>query len=524
MLALGRDDGAKWSDGDAFDAEDVMFHWEHNILDPEVTPLGAESQETFGKGTTLEKVDDYTLKFTFQSAFPSQVLYSMAYITFCPGPSHILKPAHPKFSKNTYAQYKNAFPPNYMGMPTMGAWVVVEHRPDDIVIMRRNPYFWKVDEAGNQLPYLNEMHCRLSTWADRDVQAVAGTGDFSNLEQPENYVASLQKAADQASPARLEFGPRTISYALQFNLSANGWGEPDERQQAIRELNRDLNFRKGVTAMLDRQRLNEALVKGPFTQIYPGGLIAGMTYYDKDSTVYYPHNLEAAKAAFAAAGLKDTDGDGILNFPAGKAGGKNVEITILGSSDSQTDKSLVEGVVAMAQAVGIRAIPNTMNGNDRDNTRKAGKYDWQVIRGEGEWVTAVQSTDRLAPVGPQTTYFHQAPVGKEVDLLDFEKEIVDVVNKFIATSDLAERVELMKKYQKLHTENVYTAGLTQYPGALIVNKRFSNIASGAPIFMFNWAEDNIMRERVFVPTDKQAGLELYPNTLADVPGGKGRVE
>jgi peptide/nickel transport system substrate-binding protein len=79
----------------------------------------------------------------------------------------------------------------------------------------------------------------------------------------------------------------------------------------------------------------------------------------------------------------------------------------------------------------------------------------------------------------------------------------------------------MKDYQKIATENVYWAGLTQYPGALIMNKRFANIAPGAPIFMYNWAEDNIIRERVYVPKDKQANFEVYPNTLADVPGGKG---
>ena len=61
----------------------------------------------------------------------------------------------------------------------------------------------------------------------------------------------------------------------------------------------------------------------------------------------------------------------------------------------------------------------------------------------------------------------------------------------------------MKQYQKLFTENVNAIGLTQYPGALIINKRFANIPPGAPIFMFNWAEDNIIRERVYVPTDKQ---------------------
>ena len=519
QLTMKLIEGAKWSDGDAFDADDIMYHWEYNIKDPEVNPLGGETVETFGAGTELEKVDAYTIKWTFKDAFPTQVLYSMAYMNFCPGPSHILAPQHPKNSKNTYEQYKNAFGPSYMGMPTLGAWVVVEHRPDDIVVLRRNPYYWKVDEAGNQLPYMHEMHYRLSTWGDRDVQAVAGTGDFSNLEQAENYVEALKKAASPEAPARLEFGQRTIGYVLHFNLSGNGWGEPDERSKAVRELNRNLNFRKAVTSMLDRQRLGESLVKGPFTATYPGGIYGDSSYFDKASTVYYPFNLDAAKAELAAAGLKDTDGDGILNFANG---GKNVEITLLGNADYASDKTLVEGVVAMAEQSGLRVIPNLLSGNDRDAARKSGKFDWHVWRAGTELVTVVQNTSRLAPVGPQTSEFHQSADGKgEVDLLDFEKQLVEIINKFIASKDPAERVALMKDYQKIATENVYWAGLTQYPGALIMNKRFANIAPGAPIFMYNWAEDNIIRERVYVPADKQQKHELYPGKLPDVPGGKG---
>ncbi len=522
QLTMKLIEGAKWSDGDAFDADDIMYHWEYNVLDPEVNPLGGETQETFGAGTTLEKVDANTIRWTFKDAFPTQVLYSMAYMNFCPGPSHILAPQHPKNSKNTYEQYKNAFGPSYMGMPTLGAWVVVEHRPDDIVVLRRNPYYWKVDEAGNQLPYMNEMHYRLSTWGDRDVQAVAGTGDFSNLEQAENYVEALKKAAGADAPARLEFGQRTIGYVLHFNLSGNGWGEPDARSKAVRELNRNLNFRKAVTSMLDRQRLGESLVKGPFTAIYPGGIYSGTSYYDKASTVYYPFNLDAAKAELAAAGLKDTDGDGILNFPDGMGDGKNVEITLLGNADYASDKSLVEGVVAMAEQAGLRVIPNLMAGNDRDNARKAGKFDWHVWRAGTELVTVVQNTTRLAPVGPATSEFHQSADGKgEVDLLDFEKQLVEIVNAFISSNDPAERIDLMKRYQKIATENVYTAGLTQYPGALIMNKRFANIAPGAPIFMYNWAEDNIIRERVYVPADKQQNFELHPGKLPGAPGGSG---
>ena len=518
QLTMHLIEGAKWSDGNAFDADDIMYHWTYDILDPQVNPLGGETQETFGKNSKLEKVDANTIRWTFENAFPVQVLYSMAYMNFCPGPSHVLAPQHPKNSKNTYEQYKNAFGPAYLGMPTLGAWVVVEHRADDIVVLRRNPYYWKVDEAGNQLPYLNEMHYRLSTWADRDVQAVAGTGDFSNLEQAENYVESLKKSADAASPARLEFGQRTIGYSLQFNMSANGWGAPDARGQAIRELNRNLNFRKGVTSMLDRQRLGESLVKGPFTAIYAGGIYPGTSYYDAASTTYFPFNAAAAKEEFAAAGLKDTDGDGVLNLPGG---GKNVEITLLANADYQSDKSLAEGIVAMGEQVGLRIITNFLTGNDRDAARKAGKFDWHVWRNASEVVTVVQNTDRLAPVGPNTNDWHKAPEGGQVDLLPFETELVGIVNKFISSKDPAERVALAKQYQKIATDNVYTAGLTVYPGALIVNKRFANVAPGAPIFMYNWAEDNIIRERVFVPADKQQRHELYPGKLPDAPGGKG---
>jgi peptide/nickel transport system substrate-binding protein len=522
QLTMKLIEGAKWSDGDPFDAEDAIFYWEDNVIDPNVSPLNGATPETFGEGTTLEAPDPYTLVWTFKEAFPAQYIYQMAYGTFCPGPSHIFKPLHPKYKDGaTYDQYKNAIPPEYLNIPVMGAWVPVEYRADDIVVMRRNPYYWKVDDQGNQLPYLNEMHYRLSTWADRDVQAVAGTGDFSNLEQAESYVEALKRSADPNAPARLAFGARTIGYTLYPNLSGNGWGEPDERQQAIRELNRNDDFRKAITYAIDRQRLGEALVKGPFTAIYPGGLYAGTTYYDKASTVYYPYSLESAKELLKKAGLEDTDGNGIVNFPAGTAGGADVEVTILANADYQTDKNLAEGVIAMMEPLGIRVIANFLTGTQHDATYQSGKFDWRVARNASELISVVQNTVALAPTGPQISGHHRAGTDGTMDLLPWEQELVDTVNAFIGTDDTAERLELMKTYQKIYTENLYGIGLTQYPGALIINKRFANIPPGAPIFMFNWAEDNIIRERVFVPADKQQSYELHPNTLPGAPGSAG---
>ncbi len=105
--------------------------------------------------------------------------------------------------------------------------------------------------------------------------------------------------------------------------------------------------------------------------------------------------------------------------------------------------------------------------------------------------------------------------------MPFEKELVDIINKFTASQDSDERVNLMKQFQKISTEQVYTVGLTEYPGALIINKRFSNIPEGTPIFMFNWAEDSVIRERLWVAADKQQKYELFPEQLPGKPGEKG---
>lgn len=511
-------EGAKWSDGDPFDVQDIEFYWNDVIMDESVTPLMGASPATYNNAT-FAVVDDYTFTLTFADAFPEQVLYAMAYGNFCPGPSHVLKPKHPKHGGESYEAFLNAFPSDYMNFPTMGAWVVVEHRPDDIVVKRRNPYYWKVDETGQQLPYLDEMHFRLSTWGDRDVQAVAGTGDFSNLEQPENYVESLKKAADPASPARLAFGPRSIGYQLFFNQSANGWGEPDARAQAVRELNRNLDFRKAVTYAMDRQRLGDSLVKGPFTAPYAGGLLTSTSFYDPASTVFYPYDQASATEALAAVGLTDTDGNGVVNLPDGG----DLTVTLLVNSDYATDGNLAEGVVAMMADVGIKVTLNSLTGKDFDNARDAGAWDWLVLRNNQEYVSAVQGTANLAPIGPMTAVWHRANGAGEMDLQPYEQQLVDAIKAFIGTRDPAARIEAMKTWQKTFTENVTAVGLTSYPGALIINKRFANIPAGAPIFMYNWAEDNIIRERVFVPADQQIGAELHPQTLPGAPGSAGPV-
>ena len=255
----------------------------------------------------------------------------------------------------------------------------------------------------------------------------------------------------------------------------------------MREQDRNADFRMAVSHGLDRQRLGDSLVKGPFTTVHPCGLYAGTSFHDAASTVYYPFSVKTAKAHLEKAGLVDTDGNGFVTYPDGE----DVSVVLLHQVDYSTDANLAEGMVAMMADIGLQVTLNSLPAKDYDTARDTGKYDWAIYRNQTELITAAQNTSFLASVGPTSSRSHMANGAGALDLMPFEEEMVKVVNACISSRGSAEQFDLMNQYQELYTENIYAVGLTAYPGALIINNRFSNIPAGAPIYMYNGAEDSI---------------------------------
>lgn len=510
QLTMHLIEGARWSDGDPFDAEDVMFYWEDNVLDPNV-PARAD-ENTFGAGTKLEKIDDYTIRWTFPDERPVLNLYQMAFISFCPGPSHILKKYHPKYTEGkTYQDYNRALPPDELPWVTMGAWTPVAYEPDQLIVMRRNPYYWKVDDQGNQLPYIDEMHFKLSTWEDRTIQALAGTGDYSNMENPSIYVESLKRMQDPAAPARIAFGPRVLGWNLQVNLSET-LGAKDDRDKEIRKLNRTFEFRRALSQAMDRDALGQALVRGPFTHPNPGGLYPETTWFSPASSVYYPYAPETSKALLAQLGFKDTDGNGILNWTSGPLEGQDLEISLSYGSATSTIASLAESIVAMLGEVGIKALSRPISGEIRP-IQEAGDFDLMVDRGEQEYIAPVQYIQRLAPITLTQPWWHRGTAEQPQDLLPFEQEMVDLIGQFRKETDTQKAVDLVQHINHVFTENIYHIGLVTAPGALIVHKRIRN-AGNPPILAYQWAEDAAIRERFWIPKELQLKeQELFPGQL-----------
>lgn len=488
--------GVKWSDGDAFDTEDVRFWWEDNVQDENVS--SRITAKTFGgSGTTMEVIDDYSFSFTFEEPQSEAILEGLAYIQGCPGPSHILKDLHPTYNAGTtYEAYTTSQPSDVVSPVVLGAWVPVIHKPDELVVMRRNPFYFKVDEKGQQLPYYNEMHFRLSTWGDRTVQTVAGTGDFSNMEDPANYVESAKQSQTADSPVKVQFGPRVLAWRIDLNFDVDG--AEDEYGRTLRTLFREKDFRIAMSHSLDRDAMGQSVARGPFSYPFMGGFATGSPFYDKDSTDYQAFDPATANALFDALDLKDTDGNNIRNLPGG---GADIEIDVTFDSSKNEELKMLESATAQFADVGIRLIQRPVDGTNHD-TVKSGGTATALLQRRPMIIPTREVCDSL-PSGDGCPYFSK---GKE--RMGFEQELADAYAAFLSTGD----AEHTKTMQALITENAYTIGLIQVPAALLINKRIKNAHPGTPVFMYEWAEDGVIRERLWTAAADQQ-TELFPKTV-----------
>jgi len=499
-------EGASWSDGVPFTADDVMFTWEGYILDDNVAaPRHQDAWSWDGKPATLEKVDDYNIKFIFPVSKPYDAFYLMNEDNFHVMPAHQLKPLHPKWStadpKPSYKDFADALPPDKLPLVTLGPWVITEYKTDELMIMRRNPYYWKVDEAGNQLPYMDEIQYRKgSSGIGRDLCTIAGDCDQMNLENPSTFVQAMTAAQDPASKFSISWGPETLGYFVSFNY-ALGVGIQSERDTAIRELFRDLRFRQALSYAADRDGIAQSIMKGPFLRGWAGGLYPGAPEFDQQSVVYYPYDPASAKILLAEIGLKDTNNDGVIEWTTGSQAGQPVVIELRASQDAKETQSVAEALVNQWGAVGIKVnmrITDSATATDQDN---ASTWDMVVNRGGQNFALPFTNPSGMAPYTKNFNWHREGTTPRQ--MMDFEPKLVDLVQKYRGTFDAAGRKDLMSQYNKIFTENVYDLGIFVGRYGLGIAKRSKNVPDGTPVFMYTWVEDAVLLDQLWTPVDQQ---------------------
>lgn len=314
--------GLKWSDGHPFTTEDILFWWEDLALNED---FGAVTKPWWGfigvELATLEIIDDYT--FTFHYPAPNwNVPYILAsgFWNFEPmmAPKHFLSQFHPEYNAavDGYDELETMrLWHQTPGHPTIFAWHTVDYRPGERVVFERNPYYWKVDTDGNQLPYVDRLESAEVPDAEvRLLRVLAGDVDlsFRQVDSPRDLPVVLDNQE--------RGGYRWLEGWIN---GAGGWpmaviNQDHVLDDYIREVQRDKNFMRGLSLAVDRERANEAIWYGLGTvqqatiteQSWHFDSPEGREVFEEWAAWYADYDPERASEYLDAAGLDQRDADG----------------------------------------------------------------------------------------------------------------------------------------------------------------------------------------------------------------------
>jgi peptide/nickel transport system substrate-binding protein len=281
-------EGMKWSDGEPVTTEDVRFAYEDVLLNEDLTssmPAWLRSGNTStGAPMELEIIDDYSFRVTFDEpygGFAIQLAISgwRGYTDFLK-PAHYMKQFHPKyvsmdelapmiqeeeleegqwwalFSQRDFVNWEIVSAEG-IGFPRLNPWIPISATASGVVL-ERNPYYWKVDAEGRQLPYIDRIRTDLVQDAQASVlKIISGEVDFvsggaqgATIKDIPILKENEEKGGYNVIPNRMHVTPADID----LNLT--------HEDPVWREVVRDVRFRKAVTHALDRDQIIDAVYIG----------------------------------------------------------------------------------------------------------------------------------------------------------------------------------------------------------------------------------------------------------------------
>lgn len=491
--------GMRWSDGHPVTADDILFIERVNQqlaggAAPRYLMQGADT----GK---MEKVDDYTVRYTFNNPNPS-FIESLTRTSNVFSPSHYLEAYLPETGDpdflaaemnrlsmpNLRTLYRNRASADNPDRPSLSPWIYVREQPTAPYLLVRNPYYWAVDTEGNQLPYIDQVH-----FDERSVEMLP---------------TSAYEGAVSMQHRHLRFKDYTL---LMTHRGANNyelyhWTDPGTPWVIWPNLNRvvrenepaskwkhqllnDRRFRQALSIGIDREEIIDAIFAGVGSPAQPAPY-PGSPYFDPELRLRYTeYDPQRAKALLDELGLTQRDSEGYRTFPDGS------RMTWFLDYGGFIDRGATPFVVEYWRRLGLRTIERERSAGLLTRERNALRNDFSIwdifnipLTEAGAFVPASRNSRiaqaygrwfELGGLAGNDVLTEGIAVQEPAEGSDIRRAM-EYYSQALESVDPEVQLELFRKVMELASENVWAIAINTPPPVLaIVRNDFRNVSRRA---------------------------------------------
>jgi len=481
--------GHKWSDGHPFTTDDFRFFWEDIANNSELSPSGPSVELLVdGKPPKVEIVDERTIRYSWDNPNPyfieSQARANPLWLF---RPAHYLKTLHGKYTPedeilklykgsrwaNVFRRQDAMYGNSNVDMPTLNAWKLMTAPPSQRFMFERNPYYYRVDGKGVQLPYLDKV--AFTVVAANLIPAKAGLGE-SDLQPRYLGLSDYTFLRDAAKKS----GIKVVLWEKGSGSEVAFYPNMNAADETWRKLNRDVRFRRALSLAIDREELVEAvyggMAMGSANTIMPRSALFKKEY----ATQYATYDPKTANKLLDEVGLDKKGSDGIRLLPNGQPALIVVEHTSE-KADEVDNMTLVRD---HWKKVGIRI---ELKPQTAENFRLRTTSGEAIMTAYAGVYTAAPTVDtspkEFVPVmlgglqWPKWGLFIESH-GKQGEACDMEegKKLLELLHTWERAADEAEKRKAWDEILAVNAEQVFSIGtVNAVRQPLTVGKKLRNV-------------------------------------------------
>lgn len=412
QLTLRLREGVRWSDGHPFTADDLLFWYEDVLMNDELTPVKPAWTRVNGEIMDMVKLNDLEVQLNFAGPYSSIVIrlaaWAMENNFFLP--KHYMSQFHPNYvPADELAQKVEAAGFNewyelfgarrmldyFSGIqnpeaPTIRAFKGVRSTADGWVGIR-NPYYWKVDTEGNQLPYVDEV--RIDLVADIEMYTMMALAGEVTLAQWNTSLDNFTLYMEYAEDADM----RVLLYDTAWPAMARYIFNMNHQDPVMRDIIQDVRFRIALSVAMDRDEINEMVFFGMAEPLQPVLLPRDGRFWSEELAKRHTEFDPAqANELLDEMGLDQRGADGFRLRPDGQV--LELEILFWPGEGGPQKRSITELVRYYWQEIGVKVDVREAERTYQQVRREAADFDMTL------WHTG-QMSDPLAILNP----WHMVP-------------------------------------------------------------------------------------------------------------------